>query len=424
MAEPKTLEEAVELQNKAFDEFKLADKKRDDEIKALGKANGETLERLAKTEADLEKSDDALNKIQAELGAFAAMKEELETKLQKFERSGSPKDEPVTFEDQYADAYQKWMRGGGEKMRGRWKMTAEDLEILERGAEEKSLSTDSGEDGGYAMPAPQRMAMIEKLIEFSPIEELANIEVISIGDSAEVLADGVQDFACEWVSERESRGETAAAQLRRVLITAHEIYANPFITRKALDDPATDLAAWINRRLSKRFAVKTGTAYAIGSGDGQPGGIATNTAAQTDSVVSGHASQLTGDGLIDLYYDLPEIYARAATWVLRRATLRDIRKLKASGTGEYLFTPATTATPPAILERPYREALDMPAVSAGTYPIAFGDIEAAYTVARRQDVFQIRDALTNKPFVGFYTTLRRGGEVVLVEAYRLQKIST
>lgn len=406
-------------------------------------AGGELKEKLAKVEAGF---DEALKKVEAYHEEAASQKrlvEEMEAKLQELERSGTPA-EDATGHATYDAAYYKYLRGGNdeptrETYRARFKLADDEIKALQVGYKErkgeepemggeagwveaKNLSTDSGETGGYAMPAPQRGALVKKLIEFSPMEELANVETLSIGDTYEYVVEAAQNFVASWTNERASRAETQAGQLRTVPIVAHEAYANPYITQKALDDPAIDLAKWTNERLSKRFGVLFGTAYCTGDSDGKPEGIAVNSTAQTNSVVSGHASALTGDGLVDLYIDLPDEYARNGVWVFRRATLGEIWKLK-DGQGNWLFAPGNTAGPPTVLQKEYREFPDMPAVGANTYPIGFGDWKRAYTIVRRQEFRQLRDPYTQWPLVSFKTTARRGGAVVLDEAYRLQKVA-
>ncbi len=67
---------------------------------------------------------------------------------------------------------------------------------------------------------------------------------------------------------------------------------------------------------------------------------------------------------------------------------------------------------------------DMDAIGAGKFPIAFGDFRKGYTIVDRQGVRVVRDALTEKPYIKFYTTKRLGGGVVDFNAIKLLKIGT
>ena len=64
---------------------------------------------------------------------------------------------------------------------------------------------------------------------------------------------------------------------------------------------------------------------------------------------------------------------------------------------------------------------DMPDVAADAYALAFGDFRAGYTIVDRVGIRMLRDPYTNKPYVGFYTTMRVGGFLKDSEAIKLVK---
>ncbi len=53
--------------------------------------------------------------------------------------------------------------------------------------------------------------------------------------------------------------------------------------------------------------------------------------------------------------------------------------------------------------------------------MAFGDFKRGYLILDRMGVRVLRDDLTNKPYVQFYTTKRVGGGVQNFEAIKLLK---
>jgi len=370
-----------------FEKFKERDQQREAEIKKFGEATAETT-------AALKKLNDRLD--------------EIEPKAQRARTAaGESKDAETPEVKAMLAAESKYMRYGEKNLTE---------------AERKSLATDDNTDGGYLVSPQRANKIIEKLIEFSPIRELATVETISKGNTYEVPAEGSQDFDAGWVGERETRAETNAGKLRMEKIPTHEIYAAPRATRAMLDDADFGVEDWAQRRVSKRFGVKEGTAFISGDADGKPEGLLTN--ADVTEVVTGSAAALTADGLISLVYDLPEFYARNATFVMKRATVAAVRKLKDSQ-NRYLWEPGLNGGgAPMLLGYPYREAIDMPAVGANNYPVLFGDFRAAYTIVDRKGITLIRDEVTAKPFVILYYTKRVGGQVVLAEAMRKHKCST
>mgnify|MGYP001581747064 CR=1 FL=1 len=287
--------------------------------------------------------------------------------------------------------------------------------------EHKTLAMDSDTSGGVFMPVNKSSQIIELLTVISPIRELASVETIGQGDSFEVPKEGSTAFTSGWVSERGSRTATTTGTFAMEKVPVHEGYAAPRISQKTLDDAAFDIEGWINRKLTERFAVDEGTAFVSGTGVGQPQGLLTISG--VTAVNSGSATLIKADGMINLFYGLPDAYARNATWLMRRATVGAVAILK-DGVGNYLWRPGLEAgTPNTILNAPYRECPDMPAVAASVYPVIFGDIKRAYLVVDRQDMVVLRDPYSAKPLVEFYTTRRVGGQPVLTEAYQKLYIS-
>lgn len=371
-----------------FEQFKTRDAQAAEERKKLGATTTET-----KT---------ALEKIQDQMDS-------IEKKMQRAQLAGSG-DETKAEETKAAalqvKAFDSYFRKGDQRL------SADEL---------KALSSDSDSDGGYVVPTTRANRIIELLREASDIRALATVETIATGSDYEIPADGPEAFEAGWVGERQSRPETAAGKLAMRKIPVHEMYANPFVTRTLLDDTGFDVEGWMNRRVTQRFAQIEGSAFVNGDGVGKPFGFM--TAAGIGEVKSGDAAKIKADSLIDLVYDLPEAYARNATLVMRRSTVREVRKLKDTN-GQYLWQPGLASGPPAtIVDRPYREVIDMPEIEAGAFPIFFGDFRAGYVIVDRQGIRLIRDELTQKPFVQMYTTKRTGGQVVLPEAFRKLKIA-
>jgi HK97 family phage major capsid protein len=371
-----------------FEQFKTRDAQAAAEAKKLGETTTET-----KT---------ALNALQTKL-------DELEVKMKRASvvGSGSRGDETKGASSEIElKAFDQYFRKGDQRL------TADEL---------KALSSDSDSDGGFMVPTTRATRMIELLREASDIRALATVETIATGSDYEIPADGPEAFEAGWVGERQERTETQAGKLAMRKIPTHEMYANPYVTRTLLDDTGFDVDGWMSRRVTGRFAQIEGVAFLNGDGVGKPFGLM--APAGIAEVVTGAAATIKADALIDLVYDLPEAYAKNGTLIMRRSTVREIRKLKDSN-GQYLWQPGVAGGAPAtIIDRPYREVPDMPAIAAGTFPILFGDFRAGYVIVDRQGIRLIRDELTKKPFVQMYTTKRTGGQVVLPEAFRKLKVS-
>ena len=66
----------------------------------------------------------------------------------------------------------------------------------------------------------------------------------------------------------------------------------------------------------------------------------------------------------------------------------------------------------------------VPAISAGSYSILFGDFAAGYVVPRRLGVRMIPDLVTKKGYTKLYIYERVGGAVANPEAIKIVKFAT
>ncbi len=291
--------------------------------------------------------------------------------------------------------------------------------------ETRLLSVDRDPGGGYWVK-PEMSARIATIVrETSPVREFATVETIA-SDSFELIRDEDQ-AGFGWVAEQETRPETTTPDIGKKTIHAHEVYAEPRVTQKLLDDAGFDVERWLSGKVAERFARAEATAFVAGTGVGQPRGIDTypsgTASGQIQQVNSGTSGAVTADGLMDLVYSIKGPYTRNARFMAARLTIRDIRKLK-DGEGNYLWERNFQVGQPLnILGWPMHQADDVAAVAGGSLSIIFGDFAIGYTVVDRMGIRVLRDPFTAKPFIKLYTTRRVGGDVVNFEALKLQVLT-
>ncbi len=293
--------------------------------------------------------------------------------------------------------------------------------------EQKAMMVGADPDGGYLVPTATSSRIITKVYETSPIDELAYHESIST-DAIEIPID-TDEAGAGWVGETESRPETSTPQVGVQRIPVHEIYAKPKATQQLLEDAGVDVEAWLERKVSEKFARMRALAFISGNGIKKPRGILTYPAGSNGvrgtimQVASGNATALTADGLVTLTFALKDKYLANANWLMKRGSVGAIMLFK-DLQGQYIWRPGLEAGKPSVLlGYNVRRADDMPSVGAGALPVAFGDFRAGYTVVDRLGIRTLRDPYSSKPFVEFYTRQRVGGDVVDFEAYALQVVS-
>lgn len=312
-------------------------------------------------------------------------------------------------------AFDKWMRFGVNVL------TPEDQKSLVT-LEQKALTSLNDPSTGYLVPAEQMPGIIKGITQFSPMRDYARVRTTS-NRSVQVMKRTGQ-FAATWVGETETRTETEGLSYGQEEIFTKEMAALVDISQIDLEDNAFNLENELEMEFAEQFGVAEGAAFVLGSGPKQPEGILTNSSVAYTA--GGDASKITADGMISLYYDVKDAYAKNATWFLRRSTMKAIRLLKIED-DQYLWQPGLQAGDPAtILGRPYVETPDMPAIAADAYPVLFGDLRRAYYIVDRVAIQIVRDALTQatKGMIRFIARKRVGGMVVLPEAIRKLKIAS
>ena len=303
----------------------------------------------------------------------------------------------------------------------------------EGGLDAKSLSSLTNPDGGYLVPRDTSGRIINKAQDYSPMRRYASVQSIS-GDALEGLNDnGV--ISTGWVGETASRTATATTQLGMWKVPAHEIYANPQATQRMLDDAEINVEAWISGKLAEAFGQAEASAFISGDGVGKPRGILSRTFATTtdasrawgtvQKVASGAsgafvATPNAADCLISLMTALHPKYWAGAIFAMNRYTLGEVMKLK-DDTGAYIWQPNfQLGAAGTILGQKVDASFDhLPSLGAASKSIVFGDFSNAYQIVDKKGITILRDPLTNKPYVGFYTTRRVGGDVINSEAYKV-----
>lgn len=285
-------------------------------------------------------------------------------------------------------------------------------------------------DGGYLAPIEWDRTIGEKLKLISPMRAESRVITISVAGFKKYFGD--RNVGSGWVGETASRPATTAPQIGVLDFTPGELYANPAITQQLLDDAAVDLEKWLGSEVDTEFARQEGIGFTSGDGVNKPYGVLTyvegaaNAARHPYGAIkvknSGAAAALTGDGLLDLMYDLPTQFAANAKFHMNRLSMGAARKLK-DGQGNYLWQPSyASGQPQTLAGAPVVEHPDFPIVAAGNVAALYGDMEATYLVVDRVGIRVLRDPFTNKPFVHFYTTKRVGGGVHNPEPMRALKV--
>jgi len=436
----------IETQGKAFDAFKTT---LETELKSkLGKDDPIVTEKLGKIEKSLDDAIEAKSKLEAAIAAEKKEREELEIKFNRMgitkdgeagkreleikthnlilaahnaerKESFSPLDEKGF--DEYKSAHARYLRKGDRLL------SADEV---------KTLSVGSDPDGGYYVTPDTGGRIVKKVYETSPIRQIASVQTIST-DALEGIED-LGEAGAGYAGEQAVSGDATTPQIGKWRLPVFWIDTEPKTTQQLLDDAMVDVEAWLANKVADKLGrfensefvngdakIRGFTSYPTASDTGSGvdwGKIGTVKSGANGDFVA--AASFPADAIFDLIGCLKEAYLQNARFVTRRSVIQKMRKFKAT-TGEYLWQPSLVlGVPEQFAGYPITRAEDMPALNSGSLSLAFGDFAQAYQIVDRQGIRVLRDNLTAKPYVKFYTTKRTGGGVINFEAIKLMVFSS
>ena len=298
----------------------------------------------------------------------------------------------------------------------------------ERAAIHASLSVGSDSNGGYLAPVEWDRKISQQQVATSPMRRLAKVIPTSVGAYSTLWQAG--NPGSGWVGETAGRPITSNATFSPILFASGEIYAQPTVTQRLLDDAAIDVGAWLIDTLRVEFNRQEGIAFLSGDGVNKPAGLLTYVSGGSNETThpGGPLTVVTGDiavdDLVDFTYGLAAPYRQNSTWLMSSLTAAALTKLK-DADGNLIWRESLIVGQPAtLLGRPVEIDEGMPAPTTGNLAIAFGDFNAGYLINDRYSSLRVlRDPYTNKPFVNFYATKRVGGGLLDPYAIRLLQIT-
>lgn len=287
----------------------------------------------------------------------------------------------------------------------------------------KAFSAGTDDQGGYTAP-PELDRLIEaRLMQASPMRQIASVRQTSAGVYRKPVSLGV---GAAWAGEEDARTQSTTAGLSLLEFPAGELYSMPAATQTLLEDSYADIDEWLADEVEAAFSIQESAAFVSGDGDGKPKGFldytivaeASHAWGQIGSVAGDFTAAAAGDQIIDLIQTPKSQFRSNGRFTMNRRTVAAVRKLK-DADGRYLWRPGMNGEAQTIFGYPVTELEDMPDIGTGNAAIAFGDFRRGYLIADRQGARVLRDPYSAKPYVLFYTTKRVGGGVQNFDAIKV-----
>lgn len=175
-----------------------------------------------------------------------------------------------------------------------------------------------------------------------------------------------------------------------------------------IEDAQVPLVPIIGPALGERLGRITNRRFTTGSGAGEPQGIVNASAL---GVTAAGAAAITADELIDLEHAVDAAYRDGAGYMFHDLVLAHLRKLKASGTGEYIWqSNYNSGAPDTINARPYEINNHMATLATGNKTVIFGNF-SKYKVRRVNQVrlYRLEERYRESDKDGFVAFVREDG---------------
>jgi HK97 family phage major capsid protein len=257
---------------------------------------------------------------------------------------------------------------------GRAALTPEHTNALQEG-------TDS--EGGYLVPQEFERAVYASLGLLDPIRAAATV-IQTASERNIPIETGVGSFS--YINEEGEYGEDDPAFGHEVL-KAWKFGGIIKVAEELLQDAGFSLESYLQGLGANRQAMLEGVSFSVGNGTSQPLGLFTAAAVAGVNlgVITGAVSAtpaITGDNLIDTFYELPNSYRKQASWLIGDTMISKIRRITTTD-GQFLWQPGLAAgQPDQILGRPLLTAEGGPQPAAGAKTIVFGDLKTYVIVDR------------------------------------------
>jgi len=342
---------------------------------------------------------------------------------------GLPIDEEHDEEQaRYDRVFSEFVRGG------MLELEPEDRQMLQarfRTGDEyrNAQGVGTGAAGGFTVPPAFRDVMIEQMLRFGPMLELADMfETVSGANIPWPTNDDTGN-------EGAILSENTAAPEQDVVIGQNSLDAFMYTSKLVkvsyqLMQDRPDFDTFLARKLGERLARIYNRHATVGTGTAQPDGImVTATVGVTGTGSLATVGPVTYDNLVDLVESIDDAYLASTNplFMMHQTVRKAIRKLKDSQ-NRPLWEPSVQAgTPDQLMGYGTRVNNHCATVAQNSRSLGFGDIREAYTIrmVRQNELIRFNERFADALQVGFLAFGRLDGTMQNLSAFKtLQTTAT
>jgi HK97 family phage major capsid protein len=265
-----------------------------------------------------------------------------------------------------AAAFRSYLRHGLEDM------PAEQRKVV-REMRAQAVGTDS--KGGYLVPEGFMAELVKSLKAWGPMLDPGVTRVLTTTTGNSIPWPTMDDTSNEGslIGENTQVTETEVTFGTKTLEAYKYTSGVVLVSAELLQDSAIDVEGTVRAAMAERIGRIGNRHLTVGDGSAKPNGIVTAATAVTGVAA---AAALTFDDMIELFHAVDPAYRDdpSVRFMFNDGTLKALRKIKDTVTGNYIWQPADvrTGAPATILDKPYSINQAMAAIGASNKSVAFG----------------------------------------------------
>ena len=232
-------------------------------------------------------------------------------------------------------------------------------------SEVRNINSFSSTEGGVNVPVIL-LGQIQKALLQNSVMRRIGARVINTTSTTTLPITNTAPTAL-WKDQNPSASYAETPQtFSSATLGAYKLTGLIKISEEVLQDASTDLESTVASNLGVAFGNAEETAFVSGSGVLQPTGLFRTTAAGGNNVLSQNLGSSTGSALLDnmiaAYYKMPGNRRQEACWIVGDGLASQMRQLKASTAGTYLWSTSVEAgQPDTFMGRPVYTTFAAPA---------------------------------------------------------------
>jgi HK97 family phage major capsid protein len=308
-------------------------------------------------------------------------------------------------------------------------LTAEERKVLRRAESfdtevERRAQSTSSTAGGYLVPQGFGGELIASMKAWGPMLDPGITTELVTSTGNQIPWPTLNDTANQAYRIGENTQETHSdgdLTFGQKFLDAYKYASGTIlVSSEIIQDAAIDVEKIVRDAMAIRLGRKVNADLTLGDGSGDPDGIVTASTLGANATL---ADGISFDDLIELEHSVDPAYRIGPNvrWMFNDGTLKKLRKVKSTVSGDYIWQPADvrTGAPASTLDHPYSVNQAMANVADSQKSVIFGDFSKY--IVRRVSEFVIKrliERYADYDQVGFIGFARFDGELMDTAAVR------